>query len=274
MNIDILDNNMIMRRRGIRKVVPESAHSLFPVGNKYCLFGSGTGLWILLPEFAGYRQIATVTSGNISYAMVDGVVYWANGYQRGEVVDGVNLPWTKAETVYSNNQTRTFYDPPTGRLLGWYKGRMYVVEDKVIWYSEPFSPDVFALADSFLSFESTVTMIRPVAGGVYISDAEQTWFLAGEDPKEFSWKVVDYFPALPYSDAAAAGTMAANEAGDMVFSSGGKREVAFWLTNDGIMFGDGAGDIINLTEKRIDLVFPAVSGAILVDGTNLVAQFG
>lgn len=267
LNVDVLDNNMVMRRRAIVKRVDMPCHSLCPLPD-YCLFGSGDGLWLLGSGFEGYQQIATVTPGNISFSVLDGVARWANGAQRGKVVDGVNQPWVKAETVYSNNQTRTFYDPPTGRFLGYYNGRMYVVIDKAIYYSEPYSPDVFAMGDSFLSLESTVTMLRPVKGGMYISDSEQTHFVSGAEPNAFDWNIIDNFPALPWSDKSAVGAMVEGS-----WQPGGKTEVAFWLTNNGIMFGDAGGNVVCTTETKINLPTTYTAGAILVDGTNLIAQF-
>ena len=138
----------------------------------------------------------------------------------------------------------------------------------VVWYSEDYGPDIFSLGDSFLSFESDVKMVRHVAGGLYISDNLVTWFLGGTNPRDLNWRIVDDAPALPYSDKNAVGAMA-----DGSWQPGGKTEVAFWLTNDGIVYGDASGNIQNISELKIDLPSVSTAGAILVDGTNLIAQF-
>jgi hypothetical protein len=275
MNVDITDGNMIMRRRGTVKRVPENAHSVYEV-RPYCLFVVDDGLFLLKPGFSGYVQISTVTPAPVCCEVVDGIGYWSNGIQKGKVVGGVNQPWVKAATVYSNNQTRIFYDPPAGNILGYYNGRMYIAgiaEDrKIVRYSEAYGPDLFDFADAFLSLESAVTMVRPVAGGIYVSDSERTHFVSG-DPLKFDWKVVDNHPALPWSSKPVVGVMSMDQTGNYVYQAGGKTEVAFWLTNEGVMFGDATGNVTNITEEKIDLLPPYTSGAILVDGSTLLAQF-
>jgi len=273
MNVDISDGNRIDRRRGILRKVLDNSHSTCAVPGKYMLFGSEDGLWLLRPGFTTYSQIATVTPGRITFAVVDGIAYWSNGAQKGRVVEGVNTAWVKGDVV-SMNQTRIFYDPPVCRHLGYYNGRMYasnILDEKEILYSEHYGPDIFAKADSYLSLESPTTMIRPVGGGIFISESDKTWFVSGPDPKAFDWKVVDDHPALPWSDKPAVGSMQFD--GSYTYVSGGKREVAFWLTNEGVMFGDADGTVYNITEDKIDLVPPYTSGAILVDGSTLIAQF-
>ena len=272
MNVDISDSNEVSRRRGMVKRVPENAHSLWPIGDG-CLFVIEDGLWLLKPGFSGYSKLATVTPGRMTCAVVDSKAYWSNGAQKGKVVAGVNTDWVKGDVV-SMNQTRIFYDPPVCRHLGYFNGRMYasnILDEKEILYSEHYGPDVFAKADSFLSLESPVAMIRPVGGGIFISEADKTWFVSGPDPKAFDWKVVDDHPALPWSDKPAVGSMQFD--GSYTYVSGGKREVAFWLTNEGVMFGDADGTVYNITEDKIDLVPPYTSGAILIDGSTLIAQF-
>jgi len=268
MNIDIDDRFRPSRRRAIRKHVDENAHSVFPINEKYCLFGAGNGLYLIRAGFTTYFQIAAVTPGRVSCVVVDDVAYWVNGAQKGKIVDGTNGPWEKPDVVVSDNVTRKFFSPPIGQRLAHYKGRIYVGDGKTLWYSEPFGYDIFAFEDSFLSLESPHTMIRPVAGGIYVSDGERTHFLAGPGPQEFVWKVVDDHPALPFSDQTAVGAFY-----DGKWVSGGKNEVAFWLTNNGIMYGDGEGNVSNISDEKIDLISTSASGAILVDGSTLIAQF-
>lgn len=275
MNVDISDQFRISRRRGITRKITSAAHSLYPIEKRYCLFVSGSNLNLLLPNMTEYLIVATVTEGlRVSCFVLDGIAYWSNGAQRGKIVNGENVPWVMG-TVASTNVTRTFYDPPEGKFLGYYNGRVYIVDsqdNRIVWYSEPYAPDVFSLADSFISFESNVTMLRPVSGGIYIGESEdesgRTWFLSGDNPQSFKWIIVDSNAALPYSDKTVIGAMNGKE-----WISGGKTEVAFWLTNNGIMFGDSIGQVQNITEEKIDLISVSSTGAVLVDGSTLIAKF-
>jgi hypothetical protein len=261
MDIDIDDEKRISRRKGMIKRVPENALSLHVISERFLLFGADDGLFLLQAGFTGYTLIATVTPGRVSAVTVDGVTYWTNNVQKGKIIDGVNYPWVKG-TVVSDNLTRIFYDPPVGKYLAYHNGQILVGAGKTIWKSEPYGPDVFAL-DDYYSLESDVSMVRPVGGGIYIADSERTFFVTGND-----WKPVDNHPALAYASTDAVGTMIEGK-----FTSGGKTQVAFWLTNEGVIFGDAVGNVQNITEERIDLLGPYSSGAILVDGSTLIANF-
>lgn len=272
MNVDISDKFRVSRRRGVTRKVAISAHSLHPVGDRYCLFVSGTDLNLLLPSLTEYVTVAQVSEAPLSCFVLDGIAYWGNGIQKGKIVDAVNVEWVGPPVVYGN-KTRAFYDPPAGKLLGFYAGRMYAAVDRVVWYSEPFGPDLWSLSDSFLSFESPVTMVRGVANGLFVSDSEQVWFLGGNGPDSFEWKVVDNHPAITHSDKAAVGMMQITSDGSYEFADGGKIECAFWLSNNGVMFGSGSGETINLTDEKMDLLGPYSRGSVLVDGAALIAQF-
>lgn len=263
MNIDIDDEKRISRRKGMIKRVPENAHSVHPISEQHCLFGADDGIFLIHAGFSGYVQVATVVPDlRISAITVDSVTYWMNGAQKGKIIDGVNYAWVLG-TIVSDNVTRAYYDPPIGKYLDYYNGMILVGQDKQVWASVPYKPNVFDFGQRYFALESPVTMVRHVKGGVYISDSEQTFFVNGED-----WRIVDNHPALPYASCNAIGAMV-----DGSWSSGGKTEVAFWLTNEGVVFGDATGNILNITEEKIDLVGPYTSGAILVDGSTLIAQF-
>jgi len=261
MNIDIDDKMRVSRRKGMIKRVPENAHSLHVIDTQHLLFGADDGLFLLLAGFTGYSLIANVTPGRVSAVTVDGVTRWTNGVQRGKIVDGVNYPWVKGNVI-SDNLTRIFYDPPVGKYLAYHNAQILIGAGKTIWKSWPYGPDVFAL-DDYYSLESDVSMVRPVGGGIYIADSDRTFFVSGDD-----WKPVDDHPALAYASTEAVGTMIEGK-----FTSGGKTQVAFWLTNEGVMYGDATGNVLNITEERIDLLGPYSEGAILVDGSTLIANF-
>lgn len=268
LNVDISARGRISRRRSITRKVTSSAHSSWPIDNKYCLFVSGNNLNLLFPNLSEYETVGTVTSGlPVSCFVLDGIAYWSNGIEKGKIVNGVNQEWVKGDVV-SDNKTRIFYDPPPGQHLDFYNSRAYVADGSVVWYSEDYGPDIFALEDSYLSFESDVTMLRHVAGGIYISDSSVTWFLSEVAPKKFKWIIVDDVPALPYSDKNAVGSMI-----DKIWKTGGRREVAFWLTHNGIMYGDANGHVENISDEKIDLPGKYTTGSILIDGSTLIAQF-
>ena len=272
-NTDISDRGRYSRRRPITRIIAAAAHSLCPVDSRYCLFVSGGLLCLLHPDFATYTAIGTVGDLPMSAVVLDGVAYWCNGVQRGKVVDGVMDGWNKPDVVYGN-KTRIFDDPPTGKLITQFNGRLYMAKDNVVWVSEPFGPDLWSLEDGFLSFESNVKMIRGVAGGIYVSDSYATWFLSGNGPDDFDWRVVYNYPVIPGSDSNAVGVMSQGQDGGYVWTAAGKRECALWCTDNGFMHGSADGNVINLTDEKIDLPGTGyLRGATMVNGSMAIAAF-
>lgn len=270
-NIDISDRRRISRRKGFTRKLTGNVHSLTAVNNQYCIFCVEDALCRLESSLVDYTPIATVTPNSpMSVVILDNKVYWVNRYEKGVVIDGINQEWT-ATPLVSSNKTRVFADPPLGSLLAYHNGVMYVVDGKTIWHSEPYAPDHFVKADSFLSFESDVQMIRPVEAGIYISDAYRVWFLRGNTPRELGWNTVDDAPAFSHSDAELHGNFILDQAGLPILR--GSAKAAVWLTKKGVCYGGSDGTIIQLTERKIDLPGQYTSGACLVNGATLISQF-
>ena len=255
-NVDITDRNRISRRKGFTRKLAGASHSLFAVEEKYCLFVVQDALCLLLPSLTEYEVLQTgmAEGARLSVVVLDGKAYWCNGFQKGVVADGVNSEWVKGAVPASSNITRVFNGPPVGRLLAYHNGIMYVITDKVAWHSEPYGPDIYSLGDSFISCESLMQMFRPVSGGIYISDEHATWFLKGDNPKNFTWTQVDNRPALPYSDSPCLGTITPDQAGNPLFSPQGNAQAAVWLTGDGVVYGSPEGTITKITESKIKSV--------------------
>lgn len=272
-NVDISDKYRISRRKGFTRKLAGDAHSLTPIEEKYCLFCAADVLCRLEPNLTDYTPIATVTPGKrLSVVVLDGKAYWCNGHENGIVIEGINQGWT-ATGVVSSNMTRVFSDPPIGSLLSYYNGRMYVIEGKIVWYSEPYGPNLFSKGDSFLSLESNIQMFRPVENGIYVSDEYSIHFLKGQQPKEFIWATVDDTPALRYSDKVLQASLMLDQSSAPVLSLNTAAKAATWLTNKGVCFGSSEGQITQLTERKMDLPSRYSSGATLVNGATLIGQF-
>lgn len=273
-NIDISDKFRISRRKGFTRKLAGNSHSLVAIEDKYCLFCVSDVLCRLESNLTDYSPIAVVTPDKrLSVIILDSKVYWCNGREKGIVIDGINHEWTAATSLVSSNVTRVFNDPPIGHLLAYHNGRIYVVDGKIVWYSEPYGPNLFSKGDCFISLESNIQMIRPVDGGIYISDEYSTWFLKGQHPKEFVWNKIEDTPALPYSAEPIQARITIDQTGLPVLSLNMSSMAAIWSTNKGICFGTSDGQITRLTERKIDLPDEYSSGACLVNGATLIGQF-
>lgn len=68
---------------------------------------------------------------------------------------------------------------PAGRLLAFWRGRALVARGKVLYASQPHRWEAFNLLRDFKQFASPITLVGPVAGGIYVGTEDELLFLAG-----------------------------------------------------------------------------------------------
>lgn len=101
-------------------------------------------------------------------------------YHVTDRTDGSN--YLVADNSYEGGQVLTttgITSPPAGNIIRPYAGRVYVADKKTVWYSEPFSPERFRRATNYLLFPDDVSLMEPVAGGIWFAAGTATWFYAG-----------------------------------------------------------------------------------------------
>ena len=169
-NIDIDDTGRISRRKGFTATSrTESWHSLFSCG-PYALGVSGNALAVLEPNMAR-TNIRNVTVGaKMSFVRdTDGtqdVIYYANGYEQGKVIDKLSYSWTANDYVGPTSR-KEIYDPPIGHILEVRNLRMFIAEGSTLWYSEPGTLSQFRLAANYFGYQSRIKMIQAVSGGLW-----------------------------------------------------------------------------------------------------------
>lgn len=251
-NIDIDKTGRTSRRKGWEKKVSlTSAHSLFKVDDNHFLCVSGEKIVKIDRSFSIVKEILTVTTSNrVSFERIDEAIFFMNGRQKGIIVDDQVYDWVYTEKKEDRVRPEKYFDPPIGTIIGFYRGRMYVAEDRTVWYSEPYEYDAFAMGKAFLPFETKVLMLQPVENGIFISDEEQVHFLGGRDPESFDWKIASEFPALQYSNTSALGQMSVNAEGQRQFINNNFSS-CFWLANKRVFFGAPDGNAIDLVSDKI-----------------------
>lgn len=145
--------------------------------------------------------------------------------------------------------------PPVGNVIGYYRGHVFVAENNYLWYSLPHELELVNRAVNFIGFASAVRTFVPVADGVFIGTDDETSFLQGLTPSEFT-----RFPIAPY------GTVLGTELTipGYLFGKGESKEpVQTWMSKRGLCAGFQGGQFMNLTGGRY--VLPdVVSGASLL----------
>lgn len=258
-NIDIDSSGRVSRRKGYDRVVSGSSHSLFPFGN-VCFVVLDGSLSILYPDYS-YKALIEVDEGRMSYCAVGTRVYFANTYEKGYIENEVVYSWEKGNYV-GPDTTKELYDPPIGKLLTVWNGRMFIALKEVLWYSEIFNYHAYALGENYVLFQSELRMVRAVRDGLFISTEEETYFLNGSTPKSFSQlKVADY-PAVEGTDILVEGSkLGLEEPGRRLFDG----KVAMWASPKGICVGRQDGLFENLTERKLVLPNAREGAGVCID---------
>ena len=250
-NIDISDNGRVSRRKGFaQQVALSGCHSSFCDGGE-CLFVYGDALCVLGKDY-NYTAIRNVTVGaSLRCRQVDDVIYYCNGFERGYVFEGTSYGWNMPD-YYGPDTTREFTDPPIGTDLEYYASRMFVVQGKIVPYSELFDISTFDLKN-YLPFDREVVMFKAVDDGIYASTDKETFFLSGMDAKSLAISKVADYPAIKGSEVKIVGRLVQLKNGRFTVITEGGRASLMWLSNKGICFGGPEGQFVNFTEGRVDL---------------------
>lgn len=258
-NIDIDSTGRPSRRPGYSKVLAKSAHSLFPLTD-YCLFVTGDALSVLEADWSD-APIRNVTTGaRMSYVQIEDKAYYCNGYENGYVENRVSHSWA-AKSYVGPRTTKAFSGPPTGHLLEFYNGRIFIAADNILWYSEPFAYSWYNKAANYIPFVGRLRMVRAVATGLYVSTETKTYYLGGEQPLEFKLMEVADYPAQLGSDCMVPGSR--------IHGLDYAGSVVMWTSTHGICVGSINGQFINLTEEKLALPNTNQGAGFYYDGKYL-----
>lgn len=265
-NIKIGNTGEISRRAGLTATArTEDIHSLFCDGGN-CMFVWLQGLYVLNPDFSAYGVYGPMTLGaKVSYCQVADRTYYANGYEKGYVIDKTHYTWVSDEYV-GPTTFRQYSDPPVGNLLTHISSRIYVAKGTVLWYSEPFAYGWFNLAKNFIDFGQDILMLRAVNDGIFVGLERCVVFLRGKTPSEFVYNVISEYPPVKGTDVYAS-EMEVNK-GNMFGAETTDRSV-IWAACDGIYVGQSDGKVTNVTKNKFR--FTAASGcAVYCNGEYIV----
>ena len=245
-NIDIDETGRISRAKGHkRSLAKDDTHSLFSCGD-YGLFVSGDALCVLESDFSWSAIRNVIQGARMDYVTAMGDTYYMNGYEKGIVRDRISYGWTGSSYVGPTTM-KTFSDPPIGHLLDIYNGRMFIAQNEVVWYSEPWSYGWYDLARNYISFSDRITMLRAVRSGLFISTEKKIYFENGAQPKEFTEIVCADYPAIERTDVMVHG----NRIGD-----GSINGLALMFCSEkGICLGGPNGSFTNITSRKV--TFPS-----------------
>lgn len=197
-NVDLDDDGQLSRRRGYKRVIEGNAHSPFTTTGGIVLLVIDGVLGILHPDysFEGLQSgIATDPSTGvlpIQYTQIGHKIYFTSAQDQG-IIDMDLLavtPWGTPGDIWLSpvvNPTATL-PPIAGRRLGpppnatcmdYYRGRIWLAHNKIVWCTELFVYDLIDVDRNFYHFEDQVTMIQAVDDGLWIGTTAGLFFMSG-----------------------------------------------------------------------------------------------
>jgi len=150
--------------------------------------------------------------------------------------------------------TQFLQDAIPGHLICYYRGRLYVARDNLLFPAEPFAYELFDLR-RYLPFDSRITLLAAMTDGIFVGTEHQQLFLAGRGPDEFE-------PTLKTKYGAAKLVKQARGQGDS--------PVAFWLSSQGVQLGLNQGGLTNLTPQYS---FAATNGGAGLFRRDPISQY-
>ena len=144
-------------------------------------------------------------------------------------------------------QTQFLSAPPAGECVGYFNGYMIVARENRLYPSEAYAPELFDPRKA-VPFLDRITMVAPLADGVWIgTDSEALW-LSGATPEQWQYVQRADYGVIPGTASYADGEFL----GD---GSAAGEETVYFATKRGICVGREGGRLMNLTESRF--AFPA-----------------
>lgn len=258
-NIDIDDNGGIDMRLGQTRLQTGIYHSAYCNGGDCFVIKDNVSEDLLYKVNTDYSLTGVrsgLTRGNrVSFWQDGDKTYYMNGVQSGVIETAISTSWPGYEHV-GVEDSREFYPAPIGTHIAIFDGMMWIVDGNVIWVSEVYAYGKFRLSARGYQFNSDVKMIKPVAGGVWVSDSTQIGFIAkGEKFDANSWKHRASVPAHEWSE-----NIQLVDLSRTIFQVPGMSAV--WSCDDGLCIGSEDGNLIIATEDK--LIYPTGGTAATV----------
>lgn len=268
-NCDIDDSGMISRRPGQVEISDLVSHSVFcdkgdcfvmqdrTVQNDAALYQVGTDL-----SLTGVRSGMT-KGAKVSFCQVGAKIYYSNNYQNGVIENGISSSWPVSSEHIGATTIRAFYNAPIGSHIAFFQQAMWIAEDNIIWLSEPNAFGKFDFSRKYFQFGSNILLVKPVVGGVWVSDEVKTGFIAsGNKFEDMKWNKKSSFPAHEWSENIELVDLSKTELQIPGLS-------AVWSSDEGLCVGTPDGELIITTKEK--LFYPTgANGATVVNGSNVI----
>lgn len=150
--------------------------------------------------------------------------------------------------------------PPAGRLLATWNGRALVALGDLLLASQPTLPEQFDLTRDFKRFESEITLVQPVAGGIFVGTEHALHFLEGASFDSLALRTVLRGRVVLGSGAAVDGYHI------RVGDGNASGECMVCIAAGHVVAGLGGGQLVHMSAKRYHTDCKEVSAAFRLNG--------
>ena len=280
LNVDIDDAGQLRRRRGYSLKLAGDGHSVYTTTRGVLGVMDGVLGWVR-PNFSFQALYAGMGGHAVGYAQVGDDIYFSSKVASGIVrADDSVSPWGVSASapewlspVRSPTDTlgeiagKLISPPPLATDLDYYKGRIYLGVDRVLWATELYLYNYVDRTRGYLPFETDITLVKAVDDGVYVGTVGGLFFIQGT--------LADGLKRTPVTDAQVfkgSGTTVPVSRMHPQARQGPVPEGlgVMMMTSDGVYAGFNGGEVYNLTQDRV--VFPNVARVAALyreqDGVN------
>lgn len=267
-DVSIDDRGLVSRRSGSTQVTAGNFHSLFCDNGTAFVIEERTEDAAIMRINADHT-LTGIRSGltknkRMAWCQVQDATFYSNTVHIGVIRNSVSATWA-VSTYNGPDSSESFASSiPLATHIGHRNGILGLAVGNVVFFNHlPYLFGLFSLARGFVQFESAVKMVKPVAGGWFISDAKNTWFFKGDTPLNFSQQLAANYPAHEWGDATEYPLAA-----DMGIDAQGV--VALWSSTEGICAGMPDGSLINLTHDKVTTPTATTAASLVFDRQKLI----
>ena len=164
---------------------------------------------------------------------------------------------------YEDDNRYDYVQLSGGRDLAYFRGRLVVLRTHTLRWSEPLEYGAHSASQNFLRLPETATWIAALDTGIFVGGKNNTYFLSGTDPDEWTISIVGKKSA-PYCRLVV-GTR--HMMPDLV---GTAEEVAVWFTDVGFAVGTPDGRVSYPQAGNIEKL-PLLPRNLVVQGDRVYA---
>ncbi len=241
-NVDIGPKGAVSRRTGFARIREGAFHSLWSSGREAFAVTGGALAAVGADGSAVPLRTGLTPDAPMSYAFTAGRTFFANGFEKGIIRDGICEDWG-GRPYPGPDAAGVMGDPPAGRFLAAYAGRIFIAREHMVHFTG--AAGLFHWADRqaghLAPFDAEVRMLGAVRDGLYVGTGRGVVFLRGTSPSEFILREVCRTPPV-----AGAFTLLRGDAPAAVAGTALDGPALVFAGEDGLYLGKSGGAVTRL----------------------------